>query len=249
MRVLAIETTGAVGSFAIVRGPAAGPGPGAGDETGPEIVAETNRDILGRHVEMSVDIVREVLDEAVVRLEDLDGLAVSLGPGSFTGLRVGLGIAKGLCVGAGLPLAGVPTLDCLARPLAGRGGMVATARDARRGEIYCSLYRPGQGGLERLTAYMSLAPEDLIEEIQAMRGTPGERVTLVGDAIATYGDILLRMPGEVDFAPEDMWNVKASVVGAVGLEHLASGLVLDMDSAEPIYVRPSEAERMRKGLK
>lgn len=245
MKVLAIETTGTMGSFAVMEGR----GAGGGDGAGPEVLAETNRDILGRHVEMSVEIVKEVLEEADVRLDDLDGLAVSLGPGSFTGLRVGLGIAKGLCTGAGLPLSGVPTLDCLARPMAGRGGMIVPARDARRGEVYCSLYRVGRGGLDRLGGYMSLAPEDLVDEIQAVRGPGGERVTLVGDGIAKYGDILRELPGEVDFAPEDMWNVRASVVGAIGLEHIASGLLLDIDSAEPIYVRPSEAERMRKGLK
>ena len=245
MRVLAIETTGSVGSFAVVEGRGEDGGGGAG----PEVVAETNRDIMGRHVEMSVEIVREVLIEADVGLEDLAGLAVSLGPGSFTGLRVGLGIAKGLCVGAGLPLAGVPTLDCLARPMAGRGGIIVPARDARRGEVYCSLYRAGRGGLERLSGYMSLAPEGLVDEIQAVRDPAGDRVTLVGDGIARYGDVLRRIPGEVDFAPEEMWNVRASVVGAIGLEHIASGLVLDIGSAEPIYVRPSEAERMRKGLK
>jgi tRNA threonylcarbamoyladenosine biosynthesis protein TsaB len=234
VKLLAIETTGALGSFAVVEG--------AG------VIAAIDRDIMGRHVETSVNIVGEVLGEAGFGLDGLDGVAVSLGPGSFTGLRVGLGIAKGLCVGAGLPLVGVPTLDCLARPLAGRTGLIVPARDARRGEVYCSLYRSAGEGLEHVTGYMSLAPGDLVSEIQAERQSAGERVTLVGDGLARYPDVLGSLPGEVDPAPEDLWHVRASVVGAIGLEHLSAGMTLDINTAEPIYVRPSEAERKRKGL-
>jgi tRNA threonylcarbamoyladenosine biosynthesis protein TsaB len=202
---------------------------------------------MGRHVESGVDLVSEVLDKASLRLSGLDGIAVSLGPGSFTGLRVGLGIAKGLCVGAGLPLVGVPTLDCLARPLSEREGLIVVARDARRGEVYCSIYRSDGGSLEKLTGYMSLAPRDLVAEIAAARGGAGAAVTLVGDGLRTYAAVFGEIPGEVHPAPEPLWNVKASVVGAIGTDLMSAGRTLDIATAEPLYVRPSEAERKRAG--
>jgi tRNA threonylcarbamoyl adenosine modification protein YeaZ len=238
MRLLAIETTGALGSFAVVDGT---------ESRAVGLVAGIDRDIMGRHVESSVSMVSEVLAEASLRLHDLDGIAVSLGPGSFTGLRVGLGIAKGLCVGAGLPLVGVPTLDCLARPLRDREGLIVTARDARRGEVYCALYRPAGESLERVTGYMSLAPGGLLSEIAAAREGVAGPVTLVGDGIRTYGDIFGEIPGEVCLAPEALWNVKASVVGAIGIDLMSAGRTLDLDTAEPIYARLSEAERKRAG--
>jgi tRNA threonylcarbamoyladenosine biosynthesis protein TsaB len=232
MKLLAIETTGTLGSFAVV--------------DGPEVLAEINRDIMGRHVETGVDLVSEVLQQASTDLAGLDGVAVSLGPGSFTGLRVGLGIAKGLSAGTGLALAGVPTLDCLARPLGTAEGLIVPARDARRGEVYCSIYRSAGGTLERVTDYMSLAPGDLVSRIEAARGPAGERVTLVGDGLARYVDILVGTGG-FESAPESFWNVRAAVVGAIGMELLSAGKALDLDTAEPIYVRPSEAERKRAG--
>ncbi len=236
MRLLAIETTGALGSFAVVDG---------SGTRAPDVVFELQREITRRHVESSVNLVAEVLRGASLTLADLDGIAVSLGPGSFTGLRVGLGIAKGLCVGAELPLAGVPTLDCLARPLAGSGGLIVPARDARRGEVYCALYRSDGESVEPVTGYMSLVPEDLAARIEAARGAAGGVVTLVGDGLRTYADVLEKIPGGVRLAPEELWAVKASVVGAIGLELMAAGRTLDIAAAEPLYVRPSEAERKR----
>lgn len=242
MRLLAIETTGALGSFAVVEGSGA---------EGPKVVAEMDRDIMGRHVEAGVGMVSEVLESASLAPADLDGIAVSLGPGSFTGLRVGLGIAKGLCVGAGLPLAGVPTLDCLARPLCERRGLVVPVRDARRGEVYACIYRAGGERMERLTGYVSLPPCDLVSEIGSAvealsaAGAAPPTVTLVGDGLARYGGLLKDSPGSVDLAPELLWNVRAAVVGAIGIDLISAGASLDIDSAEPIYVRPSEAERKR----
>jgi len=238
MILLAIETTGAFGSFAVVDG---------ADSAALKVLAGIDRDIMGRHVESSVELVSEVLDMASIRLSGLDGIAVSLGPGSFTGLRVGLGVAKGLSVGAGLPLVGVPTLDCLARPLSEREGLIVVARDARRGEVYCSIYRSGGGSLDKVTADMSLAPADLVARIAAERGRAGGAVTLVGDGLRTYAAVFGEVPGEVHLAPESFWDVKASVVGAIGIDLIKAGRTLDIDTAEPIYVRPSEAERKRAG--
>jgi tRNA threonylcarbamoyladenosine biosynthesis protein TsaB len=240
MRLLAIETTGNLGSFAVVEGE---------DALSTKSLASTGRDIMGRHVEASVGMVREALALAGISPSDLDGVAVSLGPGSFTGLRVGLGIAKGICVGAGLPLVGVPTLDCLAWPLRDGERLIVPLRDAKRGEVYCAVYRSAGMDLplEKLTPYMSIPPEAVPAAVDGVRGSGAELpVTLLGDGLARYAESLRSVAG-AEYAPETCWDVKASVVGAIGAGLLAEGLTLDVDSAEPIYVRPSEAERKMRG--
>jgi tRNA threonylcarbamoyladenosine biosynthesis protein TsaB len=196
-------------------------------------------------VETSVNLVSEVLEDASLGPGDLDGVAVSLGPGSFTGLRVGLGIAKGICMGANLPLAGVPTLDCMARPLGGRDGLIIPVRDARRGEVYCCVYRSRRGEVERAGEYVSLAPSDFIDMVKKAEQAEALPVVLVGDGLAKYGEALRDGLPNAEFAAESFWNVRASVVGTIGLELMAAGNLLDLDRAEPLYVRASEAERKR----
>ncbi|MDH7480056.1 MAG: tRNA (adenosine(37)-N6)-threonylcarbamoyltransferase complex dimerization subunit type 1 TsaB, partial [Syntrophomonadaceae bacterium] len=102
------------------------------------------------------------LREAELKLEHLDGMAVTTGPGSFTGLRIGIATAKGLAQALGVPLVGVPTLDALALNLAGSAGLICPILDARKGEIYTALYRsPHPGQLCRLTEYLAVAPPTL----------------------------------------------------------------------------------------
>jgi tRNA threonylcarbamoyladenosine biosynthesis protein TsaB len=173
---------------------------------------------------------------------ELDGVAVSMGPGSFTGLRVGLGIAKGICFRRELALIGVPTLDALAEARSAHEGFIVPVMDARRGEIYFSIYRSDGSAVSRLAGYLALPPDATIETILGECGA--SPALLVGDAIAPYGDVLASGLGPgFQFAPEEAWRVRARVVGQIGLALLGEGKVLDPVTAEPMYIRPSEAER------
>lgn len=114
------------------------------------------------HSERLLPLLDTWLREAELKLEHLDGIAVTSGPGSFTGLRIGISTAKGLAQVLGIPLVGVPTLDALALNLAGSAGLVCPILDARKGEIYTALYRsPHPGQLCRLTEYLAVAPSTL----------------------------------------------------------------------------------------
>ena len=229
MKVLGIETSGNLGGFAV-----------ADDE---RIVAEAAANVSGRHLERGLELMGGVLADAGLSVDDLDGVAVSLGPGSFTGLRIGLALAKGLCFGRGLPLVGVPTLDCLADALASTGGMILPVKDARRGEVYFAVYRVRAGEAVRMSPYRALSPDLLIDEIK--KGDSALfPLFLVGDALARYGDVFRSALGSrVTLAPEDLWEVRPARVAARGLGLLAAGCAADLDTLEPIYVRASEAER------
>jgi tRNA threonylcarbamoyladenosine biosynthesis protein TsaB len=191
-------------------------------------------------------MIEGILAGAGLGIEDLDGVAVSLGPGSFTGLRIGLALAKGLCFGRGLPLAGVPTLDCLADALVSEEGLILPVKDARRGEVYFSVYEVRAGEAVRLSPYRALAPNLLAEEIRGGSALfhKGRPVVLAGDALARYGDVFRSALGALaSLAPEALWEVKPAAVAARGLKIIADGGAADLDTLEPIYVRASEAER------
>lgn len=236
MKVLGIETSGSVGGFSVV-------------EDG-RLLAEAISEVTGRHLEKGAAMMEQVLESAGASYGDLSAVAVSLGPGSFTGLRVGLALAKGVCFGKGLPLVGVPTLDCIAEALSLREGLVVPVKDARRGEIYFSIYQAGGAGVRRLSDYRALPPDEVADRVaEAGGGASGEAaVVFAGDALGRYGGVLgAKLGSRMVVAPEILWSPRPAVVASIGLRLLVRGEVADLDTVEPLYVRPSEAERKLMG--
>ena len=232
MKVLGIETSSSMGGFAVI-------------DCG-SVLAEIICDVTGSHLEKGIEIMQDVLRRASVGLDDLGGVAVSVGPGSFTGLRVGLAIAKGMCFGKRIRLAGVATLDCIARGLSCCSGVIVPIRDARRGEVYFSVYRASACDIARIGDYLALRPEQAAAEIRRLARDQG--VLLSGDALRPYGEVLRsELGGEVAFAPQSMWFARPAVVATLGWELLEQGKEADPATIEPLYVRPSEAERSAAG--
>ncbi len=232
MKVLGIETSGDLCGCAVA-------------EDG-RFVGQMVADVPGMHVEKLVHLIGNLLQEISVGIGGLDGVAVSLGPGSFTGLRIGLGTAKGICFGSGLPLAGVPTLDAMAETACPWDGRIVPVRDARRGEIYTATYRSSGGSVERTSDYRALTPEEVAEEIAEL--ARGGNTLVTGDALDRYGEMLRGvLPGEVTFLPRERRMPSPAVVAAIGVRLLGEGKTLDLGSSEPMYLRPSEAERGSTG--
>jgi tRNA threonylcarbamoyladenosine biosynthesis protein TsaB len=228
VNILGIETSGNLGGFSVA------------GENG--CLAEEAGDVTGRHLESATGMIEAVLAESGIGMGDLRGVAVSLGPGSFTGLRVGMSLAKGLCLALEIPLAGVPSLDSMAENLEPGEGLVVPVRDARRGEIYFSVYESGREGPKRIEDYRALRPEALVEHVNRLAG--GRPVRLAGDALAVYGRELVQgLTGPVTAAPAEVWPSRPGTIARLGRELVRRGRVMDLDVAEPLYVRPSEAER------
>jgi len=189
------------------------------------------------HAEKLLSLVQKAMSDARLTLAEMDGIAVSIGPGSFTGLRIGLSAAKGMVYATGLPLLAVPTLGALARS-AVMGGSVSPRSDilaiidARRNDVYCQLFasdgRPLGEAKDRLL-------HDLVADIA------GRRVTVTGDAVEKVAAYLrtLENAGGVDaaFLDHDRARASAGSVALVGGELLAEGTVEDPSLLEPRYIK------------
>jgi tRNA threonylcarbamoyladenosine biosynthesis protein TsaB len=229
MKILAIDTSTPVGSIALMEGTL--------------LKAQHILNISATHNQRLLPGIDRILVDTGWTLGELDALAVSIGPGSFTGLRIGMSIVKGLAWATGKPLSAVPTLDALAANIALAPYPICSVLDARKGEIYTALYRQGdKQAPERLTPYMVLKPEELVSFIS-------ERTVLVGDGLLPYGRYLAGELGELFLqAPPHLNVVNASSVAWLAWQMLRLGKHEDVSSCTPIYVRPSEAEinRMSK---
>ncbi len=223
MKVLGIDTSTPCGSVGLV------------DED--RVWADFLLNIPLTHSERLLTSVEGVLREAGVPLEDVDGWALSLGPGSFTGLRIGVSVVKGLALATGKPVAGVPTLDVLACQVAPTPYLICPLLDARKEEVYTALYRYGHESVpERLSPDQTSRPEILIETVR-------EKTIFIGDGVRRYGNLLRNdLPALALFPHPSLHVPHGSTVARLGLDLLRGGKELDLASFAPIYVRPSEAE-------
>ena len=224
MKVLGVDTSTSCGSLGIIDDDA--------------VVAEYALLRDETHSTRLVPAIQALLKEARLDLNKIDGMAVSLGPGSFTGLRVGLSAVKGLALAAERPVVGVPTLDALAFNLPFTPYVICPLVDARKGEVYTALYKDGEGGrVEQLTPYQVVAPLDLLEKL------PLQETIFLGDGVEVYGELIKERFGEKAlFAPPHLRFLRGSTVAEIGLQRFKKGETDDISSMVPIYVRPSDAE-------
>src|SRR5213593_4998143 len=220
MRVLAVETSTLAGGAALLDGEL--------------VVGEYALDVRATHSERLMGAIDRLLTDAGWAVRDLEGLAVSVGPGSFTGLRIGLSTVKGLALALTIPIAAVPTLDAMATLLPFAALPVCPVLDARKREVYASLYRWDGLGMRRQWDYLAIAPDDLARRLD-------EPVIVIGD-----GAHAIDSPWARRVEPPRRGPTPA-VVGALGRTRLALGDTVAAADLVPIYLRPSEAELKRRG--
>lgn len=224
--ILSLETSGSSTAVALTRG---------GVQDGLTLASlSLNSNIT--HSRRLLTAIDWILAETGSGWPDVGAVAVSIGPGSFTGLRIGLATAKGLAMATNKPLVGVSTLDALALNC-GRERLVCAALDARKKEVYACLYRPDTHGiLRRETAIRVLDPATLAREVV-------EPVVFVGDAVPVYGGLWRELLGtKFHCAPPSLHSPDAAALGFLAAEMLGKNEYLDLDDAAPLYVRASDAE-------
>jgi tRNA threonylcarbamoyladenosine biosynthesis protein TsaB len=227
MTVLGIDTATSRGSVALAR-------PG-------EVLAAVALIERGAHARDLLPEIDGLLQRSGLRPSGLHGIAVTVGPGSFTGVRVGLATAKGLAYSLGIGLAGLSTLEALARAAVPERGVapprVCAAIEAGRGEVYAALFRIENGEPARETADVSRRPADLVREIPS--GT-----LVVGDGSA----VLERAARELglDIEVIDPWPPLAGPVALWGCRTLLPGTPYRPGAARPNYVRPSDGEAVKR---
>jgi tRNA threonylcarbamoyladenosine biosynthesis protein TsaB len=180
--------------------------------------------------------VDELLAVARLTFDQLAGFAVGLGPGSFTGLRIGAAYAKGLALASGLPIVGVPSIDAMAacamaNVQAGIGATICPILDARRGEVYSALYRLTADGLEKIIDDRVVKPADL-------RVGLADEPILVGEDVQRYSRSLIEELGVwTELVDLSRFGSRGPWVAALGAKRIAGGDSDRLEALEPLYVR------------
>lgn len=197
------------------------------------------------HAEHLLVLVDRVLKDLKLELADLDGLALTIGPGSFTGLRVAVSTVKGLLAGSDKPVAAVSTLEALAwnHPMA--SNPICTLLDAKKQEVYAALFDFEESGeLKRLMDDQIVSPAALLERLSG-------KIIFIGEGAHRYRDLIIeRLGRRARFVPPSQQVSKASIVAQIGLERLRQGRRVDIRNLIPNYLRRSDAEvNLEKRLK
>lgn len=190
-----------------------------------------------RHAEALAPAVGYLLREAGCGPSDLAAIAVGVGPGLFTGLRVGVTTATVMAQALRVPVVPVPSLDLVAYPLRFTPRSLVAVTDARRGEVYYAVYRPVPGGIQRTTEYRVAPPEKLAAELEAS----GDGVLLAGDGASLYRDLLARVE-RVEFASAAYHYPSPTALVELGCARYRREEFARPLDVRPIYLRKSDAE-------
>jgi tRNA threonylcarbamoyladenosine biosynthesis protein TsaB len=223
--ILALDTATLVSSVALA--------------TRDRLLAELTIQTKKTHSEQLLPHIEQLLALSGIAKEALSAVAVSIGPGSFTGLRIGLATAKALAYALKIPLIGVPTLDALAFGCPVPGAVFAATMDAQKGNIYLALYRFEQAGLQQISPAKVVHHATAFAELAAMN----EPVVILGEATQLYSEAISACGGLVAAEPH-VAMPRAGAVAMLGWRLLDGGAHSDVFSLEPLYIRRSEAEEL-----
>ena len=236
MKIIAMDTSGLVASVAIIE-----------DQT---LIGEYNVQYKKTHSQTLLPMLDELKKMVELDLESVDAIALTAGPGSFTGLRIGSATAKGLCFAMDVPVIEIPTLVGLACNLYGTDKLVCPLMDARRDQVYTGIYefvrKQGQSagyGLSCLLAQCAVS----IEEIASKCNELGREIIFLGDGAAVFEtrlSELMKVP--YGFAPAHMNRQRAAAFGFLALEYYREGKTVGADEHVPVYLRLSQAEREKR---
>ncbi len=227
MRILALEASAKSVSVAVT-------------ENG-TLLAQAYQDRGLTHSVTLMPLLDGMLKTAGLTLDDMDIIAVAQGPGSFTGIRIGVSAAKGLAWAKALPCCGVSTLEAMAYGVTDFEGVVVGAMDARRQQVYNALFRTENGRVTRLCADRAVAMELVAEELAAMP----EPKLIVGDGAVLLYDFLQKA-GIGCRLTSPLHRQQSAAGVALAAEHLAAqGLTCSAQELQPVYLRLSQAERER----
>lgn len=220
MNILAIDTSGGVCTAAVL--------------ADTRLLSETYMDGRRTHSETLGVMVDQCLKYAELTTENIDLFACAIGPGSFTGLRIGAGFIKGLAHVSQRPATGVITLDALARNAAGFNALICPIIDARREEVYTATY---EGGSPK-SPYRAVPLKKILAELD------GQQVLFLGDAALKYQDMICSACPDFSVAHPGIALQRAASVGFCAFDMYEAGVRQDVYSLEPFYLRETQAERV-----
>ena len=220
MKVVGIETSGLIGSVAVC--------------DGNTVVGKQTFGKASNHGKEIVSSLETVFNEVRWKPDDIDLIAVSIGPGSYTGLRIGVTCAKTLAYGLAKPVINVPTLDVLAKNIKVDAKHICPVIDAKRKRVYACIYDRNNSKNKRITDYLIITPDELKDILP-------ESTLIFGDGVAPYKEIFAQM--KVTIIEDEKPGIAEAVdVAMLGLERYEQGERCEINALVPIYLRKSEAE-------
>ena len=190
------------------------------------------------HSVILMPLIENLLKECNLSIDDIDGYVVSKGPGSFTGLRIGMATIKGMSFGNNKPYISISSLDALAYNLISFNGIICPIMDALRENVYTALYKNNNDSLEKIMDYTALDIDELVNLLK----DKNEEVIFVGDGLYKHKKYICDNFPKAHFAPVHLNIIRASSLGELGLNLLKNGICDDSNSA-PIYLKKPQAER------
>ena len=207
------------------------------------MVAEYSVNYKKTHSQTLLPMLDEIVRMTETDMDDIDAIAVAAGPGSFTGLRIGMATVKGLGLAIDKPVVAVPTCHALAYNMWGSDKLICPILDARRSQVYTALYEYENDELICKLPQEAMGICDIIEKINET----GRDVVFVGDGVPVFKDtILSEIKVDVQFAPAHLNRQRAGAVAALGRIYYEQGAYESADDVKPIYLRKSQAERERE---
>lgn len=229
MKILALDSSGLVASVAIV--------------SDDNLIGEYTVNYKKTHSQTLLPMLDEVAKMVELDLSTIDVIAVSAGPGSFTGLRIGSATAKGLALALNKEIVSVPTVDALAYNMWGCRDLVCPLMDARRNQAYTGLYRFSDGKMDTLIKQCVVQIDEIIDKINK----EGQKVIFLGDGVPVFKEYIrenITVP--YDFAPAMCNKQRASAVACLGQILFGEGKAVPAHEHKPEYLRLSQAERERQ---
>lgn len=229
MKIIAIDSSSQVASVAIL--------------TDDIITAEYTVNHKITHSQTLMPMLDEVVRMTETDLSTVDAIAVSGGPGSFTGLRIGSATGKGLAQALDIPIIHIPTLEGMAYNAYGFDGIICPIMDARRSQVYTGIYSFSDGEMEVLMDGCAISIEELVERITDF----DVEILFIGDGIPVFKEYLIsRLSDRAVFAPANMNRQRAASVAALAAKYYEQGLTVEACEHLPEYLRSSQAERERE---
>lgn len=220
MYVLGIDTSTMTGGAAVVKDG--------------QLVGEYVLNIRTTHSERLLPAIERLLKDAGLSLEEIDGIAVAVGPGSFTGIRIGVATAKGFAYALNKKLVGVTALEAFGRQFQAFPGVVVAMIDSRRSEVYAQAFSGGNPLAEPQNCH--------IDEVLQWCRSQAQPCLLVGDGAIAYREQIAAGLPEAVFPPQEFALLRPAVVAALGWEKLKEGQHSDVFAVNPVYLRKTEAE-------
>lgn len=199
-------------------------------------IYEYNLELGIRQSSLIIPTIKRVLNALGWNINDIDYFACGLGPGSFTGIRVGLATLKGMTWPINKPIVGISTLDILARNVRiTEGGVIVPIIDAKRNLIYTSIYKVKLGSFKKISPYMLLTEEEFFKKIK-------DNAIIFGDAVSLYKQKLLSKIKGVNLLDQDYWYPKGRHIIDVALERIKAKKFNNAFNLKPVYLYPKECQ-------